>query len=256
MRHRRRGYGAGRHRRPAHFPAWNRSSEEEQWKVYVERTHGLGEGLKAVYLERIFDHEIRDVGPISHFNSGIMPADLALLRGLASFYTGCSYFEITKIRCESLANMAGITGECYSLSRPVTEMRRQGIRRGYLSMMGYYSRAMPNVVTLSGDSVTYPFASVGKKFDLIFINNGHGYNRILNDTRKSFEYLAHDESVVVWHDYSYPSGQIRYEVLAAILDSTDLIYREQLFFVPMTKCAIFLSESLLEKIPGNQYYFG
>jgi hypothetical protein len=196
------------------------------------------------------------VGPISHISSGIMPEDLALLRGLASLFTGCSYFEITKTRCESLANMAGVAGECYSLSRPVTEMRRMGMRRGYMYMMGYYARAMPNVFTLSGDSTSYPFNSLEKKFDLIFINNGHGYNRILNDTRKAFKYLVHDESIVVWHDYSYPNGQIRYEVLAGILDGTELIYREQLFFVPMTKCAIFLSESLLEKIPGNQYEFG
>lgn len=180
-----------------------------------------------------------------------MPEDLALLRGLASLFSGCSYFEFTKVRCESLANMAGVAAECYSLSRPVTEMRRQGMRRGYLYMMGYYSKAMPNVFTLTGDSSTYPFASLVKKFDLVFINNGHGYNRILNDTGKCFDYLVHDGSVVVWHDYSYPDGQIRYEVLAAILDSTDLVNREQLFFVPMTKCAIFLSESLLEKIPGN-----
>ena len=52
--------------------------------------------------------------------------------------------------------------------------------------------------------------------------------------------LVHDESIVVWHDYSYFPEQIRFEVLAGILDGIDQINREQLFFVSKTKCAIFL----------------
>ena len=127
----------------------------------------------------------------------------------------------------------------------------KGLRNRYMYMMGYYSRAQDNVVMLTGDSRYYDFASLRRKFDIIFINSGHGYDRVLDNTRKTFEYLTHDDSVVVWHDYSYFPEEIRYEVLAGILDGTDTAHREQLFFVSKTKCAIFLKENLLKKIPSK-----
>jgi hypothetical protein len=252
-----RGSGTGHHRKQVPFPAWNKRSGDDLWRDYVERNHSLGKGHKTINLDQLFNHELHDVGPVSHFNEGMMPSDLALLRGLASLYKDCSYFEISKRRCESLASMARVAGECYSLCRPAGEIRREGIRRGYMYMMGYYSAAMQNVVALSGDSNTFPFSSLDKKFDVVFINNGHGYNRILNDTRKAFEYLVHDRSVVVWHDYSYFPEQVRWEVLAGILDGTDPLIREQLFFVSRTKCAIFLPIQIIQTwIPAHPEHSG
>ena len=208
-------------------------------------------GLKTIHLGMLFDRDVRSVGPVSPFHAGMMPADLALLRGLASFYEDCNYFEISKRRCESLNHMAGVARECYSLIRPPWEFRREGFRSRYMHSMGAFSREMDNVVAFTGDSNSFDFSSLGKKFDIVFINNGHGYHRIVNDTRKAFEFLMHDRSVLVWHDYSFFPEQIRYEVLAGILDGTDPQYREQLFFVSQTKCAIFLRQSLLERIPSK-----
>jgi hypothetical protein len=172
--------------------------------------------------------------------------DLALLRGLASLFEECNYFEISRRRCESLGNMAKVARECYSLSRPADELRKKGVRNKYMYMMGHYAKALQNVVMLYGDSNTFDFISLDKKFDIIFINSGHDYDRVLMDTRKTFEYLVHDKSIVVWHDYSFFPEQIRYEVLAGILDGTDPVHREQLFFVSKTKCAIFLRPQLYD----------
>jgi len=212
----------------------------DPWREYVEKNHFLGKGLKTICLDYIFDREIYQVGPISHLNAGMMPADLALLRGLASNFKTCTYFEIAKRRSEALDNMANLASECYALTRPAGEMRQKGVRNKYMFMLGAFSTAFDNVVMLTGDSHTFNFNSLDKKFDIIFINSGHGYNRVLTDTRKAFEYLVHDESIVVWHDYSYFPEQIRFEVLAGILDGMDPPNREQLFFVSKTKCAIFL----------------
>ncbi len=227
-----------------HFPRRGNTSERDVWRDYISKNHSLDKGLKEICLDALFGREIYDVGPVSHLNAGMTPTDLALLRGLASLYSDCKYFEIAKRRSESLGNMAKVARECYALNRPVGEMRRKGIRNKYMFMMGSYSRAMDNVVMLSGESHTFDFASLDKKFDLIFINSGCGYNRVLSDTRKAFEYLVHEDSTVVWHNYSYFPEQIRYEVLAAILDGTDPVYREQLFFVSKTKCAIFLRSKM------------
>ena len=222
------------------LPRRDDSSKKDVWREYIRKNHSLDMGLQKIYLDSLFDREIYDVGPISHLNAGMMPADLALLRGLASLYTDCKYFEISKRRSESLGNMAKVAKECYALNRPAGEMRKKGIRHKYMFMMGSYARAMDNVVILNGDSQTFDFTSLGKKFDIVFINSGHGYKRVLSDTRKAFEYLIHENSTVVWHDYSYFPEEVRYEVLAGILDGTDPVHREQLFFVSKTKCAIFL----------------
>ncbi len=69
------------------------------------------------------------------------------------------------------------------------------------------------------------------------------YGKFMNKSRK---FLAHDESTLVWHDYSYFPEEIRYEVMAAILDGTDPVDREQLFFVSRTKCAIFLRSKIYD----------
>ena len=244
MRTRRRG-------NPDPFLSRRKSDKHDVWKEYVGNNHSFKNGLQTIYLDTLFDREIYEVGPISHLNAGMLPTDLALLRGLSSLYNNCSYFEICKRRSESIGTMAKVARECYSLNRPAGEIRKKGIRTSYMYMMGNYSRAQNNVVMLSGDSRYYDFTSLGRRFDIIFINSGRGYDRILNDTRKTFEYLTHDDSVVVWHDYSYFPEEIRYEVLAGILDGTDTAHREQLFFVSKTKCAIFLKENLLKKIPSK-----
>lgn len=221
---------------------------KEAWEQYVDRNYSMGGGLPKIHLDELYRGEIYHVGPISHLNAGMMPADLALLMGLASLYKPSSYFEISKRICESIGNMAGVADICYSLHRPVEEMRRKGLRNKYMYMMGSYSGTMENVVSLAGDSRTFDFTTLGRKFDIIFINSGVSYDDVLIDTRKAFEYLVHDRSVVVWHDYSYFPERIHFEVLAGILDGTDPDCREQLFFVSRTKCAIFLKESLLGEL--------
>jgi hypothetical protein len=219
---------------------------KDPWRQYVLKNHGVKEGLKTIQLDALLKGDVRDVGPISHLNAGMTGTDIALLKGLASQIEKCRYFEIGKRRSETLANLSNVAEECYALNRPAGETRKKGIRHKYMFMMGSYTLAPDNVVVLEGDSKTFSFAEIDRKFDLIFINSGSSYQRILGDTRKAFEYLAHDQSIFVWHDYSYFPEQIRYEVLAAILDATDPVHREQLFFVSKTKCAILLRSKTQE----------
>ena len=40
-----------------------------------------------------------------------------------------------------------------------------------------------------------------KKFELIFIDGGHDYETIENDTKKAFD-MATDDAVIIWHDYT------------------------------------------------------
>lgn len=51
-----------------------------------------------------------------------------------------------------------------------------------------------------GNSLTYPFDRF-KAPQLIFIDGGHGYDTVKNDTEKSLTILA-NEGWIIWHDYS------------------------------------------------------
>jgi predicted O-methyltransferase YrrM len=51
-----------------------------------------------------------------------------------------------------------------------------------------------------GDSGTLDFASLGGKFDFIFIDGNHHYDYVVSDTKKAIEVLA-PGGVIAWHDY-------------------------------------------------------
>ncbi|KPL10233.1 MAG: hypothetical protein AMS26_21735, partial [Bacteroides sp. SM23_62] len=150
-------------------------SEPDVWKEYVIKNYGREKGLPVIQMDQVFDGEIYDVGPITFLDGGSLPTDLALLKGLAGFFKECTYFEIGTWRGESVANMARVARECYTLNLSADEMRRMGVRSKYMYLLGYFSRALDNVVHLSGNSLDFDFAALGKKIDIIFIDGDHHY---------------------------------------------------------------------------------
>ena len=222
-------------------------SEPDVWKEYVIKNYEREKGLPVIQMDQVFDGEVYDVGPITFLDGGSLPTDLALLRGLASFCSECKYFEIGTWRGESVANMARVAKECYTLNLSTEEMRKMGVRNKYMYMMGYFSRALDNVVHLSGNSLDFDFAALNKKFDIIFIDGDHHYEHVRNDTEKAIKHLAHENSVIVWHDYAYHPEEVRFEVLAGILDGTDPSLHADLYHVSQTKCAILLKKELKGK---------
>ena len=52
---------------------------------------------------------------------------------------------------------------------------------------------------------------------------------------------------MVWHDYTYHPEQIRYEVMAGILDGTDPSMHDEIYHVSQTKCAVYLKRKIQGK---------
>jgi hypothetical protein len=99
------------------------------------------------------------------------------------------------------------------------------------------------VVQLRGDSRTFDYEGLNQKFDLIFIDGDHHYDFIKSDTEKVFRHLVHERSVVVWHDYGFFPDQVRFEVLAAILDGAGPERSKKVYHVAHTKSAIFTGKN-------------
>ena len=73
---------------------------------------------------------------------------------------------------------------------------------------------------------------------LIFIDGDHHFESIKQDTQNVFKHLVHDQSIVVWHDYAWQPGNVRYETLAAIMGGVPEAFHKNLYAVRNTLCAI------------------
>ena len=171
-----------------------------------------------------------------------MPTDLALLKTLARGKK--SFFEIGTWRGESVWNVAKVLDDCTTLNLSAKEMNEMGLPKKYAKLHGIVSKKNSKILHLEGNSKTFDFKGLNKKYDLIFIDGDHSYEMVRNDTQKVFEHLVHDETVVVWHDYGYSPERVRYEVFSAILDGLSKTKHANLYHVANTMCAVYIPNKL------------
>lgn len=214
--------------------------DNEVRKQEVQKKHNGLECFPQLPLSQVTGSNEMTINPYAFGDGGSLPTDLALLKGLARKFENCSYFEIGTWRGESVANVASVAQECFTMDLPDEEKRKLGYDDEYISQHAFLSKHLPHVTHLKANSLTFDFASLNRKFDLIFIDGDHHYNSVLNDTQKVFKHLVHDNSIVVWHDYAYNPEKVRYEVMAAILDGCPPALRGHLYHVANTMCAVFL----------------
>lgn len=58
-----------------------------------------------------------------------------------------------------------------------------------------------NVKILTGNTYTYDFSPYEGKMDFIFVDGGHDYETVKNDSGKALKMVS-DKGVIVWHDYN------------------------------------------------------
>nr|WP_262904549.1 class I SAM-dependent methyltransferase [Hymenobacter lucidus] len=172
-----------------------------------------------------------------------------MLRALARRVPQARYFEIGTWRGESAANVAEVAASVHTLNLSAEEMRQLGLSERYIELHGFFSRPLPNVTHLHGNSATYDLAGLQQKFDVVFIDGDHRYEAVRTDTRRVFEYLVGPDTVVVWHDASRQPGQPRWEVLAGILDGLPATAPGQLVQVENTLCALYSPQPLPAHVP-------
>jgi len=215
--------------------------EETNWQRQVARRYGPASRLPVLSADELFGDFTETVDPFAFLNGGSLPTDLALLKKLAKkIGKQCSYFEIGTWRGESVANVASVAEICYTLNLSGEEMAAKGLNQKYIDLHRYYSKNIANIIHLEGNTRTWDFTSLNRKFDLVFIDGDHHYDMVKQDTQKVFSHLVHENSIVVWHDYAHDPETVRYEVLAAILDGSPENAHDHLFHVANTLCAVYL----------------
>lgn len=225
-------------------------ADEESWKEQVEKSHKLSGGLPVVEMDQLFVSGSIALGPMSYLDGGSLPTDLMLLAGLAEGIENCAYFEIGTWRGESVATVSSRARSCHTLSLSEKEMQKRGMHKSTIDSHTLFSKSLENVTHLHGDSRSFDFGGLHKKFDLLFIDGDHHYDVVKSDTEEIFKHLVHEESVVVWHDYGFHPDQVRYEVMAAILDGVGPERAHMVYHVAHTKSAIYTGKEIPSK-PAN-----
>jgi len=228
------------------------AADETAWQQRATRHSGhslTSLGLPVVPLTHFLSPADHTVRPFAFRDGGSLPTDLLLLRALARRVLGCRYFEIGTWRGESAANVADVAASVHTLNLSAEEMRGLGLGERYIELHGFFSRPLPNVTHLHGNSATFDLASLGH-FDLVFIDGDHRYEAVRTDTRRVFEHMVGPNTLVVWHDASRQPGQPRWEVLAGILDGLPATATGQLVQVENTLCALY-SPAILPSYAPN-----
>jgi len=222
----------------------NKVLDDTVWEDYVISQYAMKQGFPVVSPQQLGISYAEPVFPYAFLDGGSLPTDLALLNGLARIIPDCRYFEIGTWRGESVANVARFAKSCHTLDLAPEQLRQLGRDEAYIQAQGCLSRDIQNVTQLLGDTLTYDFSVLGRNFDLIFIDGDHHYEMVRHDTEKVFNALYREDTIIVWHDYAANPEQIRYEVMAGILDGLPKEKHPNLYHVANTKCAILFPKRL------------
>ena len=135
---------------------------------FVINEFGLKNGLPEVDLFTLFPKVEATIKPFSFLYGASMPIDMALLKMLAEKFNGqCDFMEIGTWRGESISIVAPVCNTCTSLSLGDEDMRRFGFNERMIGMQRFYSKNIKNITHISGNSLTFDYSTLNKKFDLI-----------------------------------------------------------------------------------------
>lgn len=216
--------------------------EDLYWRKKVLKHHDLKYGLPVIDIVDLFPGFTQTVSPYAFLDGSCTPLDLALLRGLAEKYAVENYLEIGTWRGESVANVAPFVKQAVSINLSDEEMRAMGRGEDYISLHRYFSEGLPNVSHVQANSLSFDFGTLGKGFDMVFIDGDHHYEMVYSDTGKVLEVLQEEKGIIVWHDYARNPEQVRWSVLAGILDGLPIAMRQKVYHISNTLCAVYLPQ--------------
>jgi hypothetical protein len=114
----------------------------------------------------------------------------------------------------------------------------QAVRSVLDSYQGVFFRdteAAGRIVQLHGDSRRFDYSAWRGNIDFIFIDAGHTYEFVANDTDKAFQMLARG-GIVVWHDYAPKSRDV-------VAFARELSRTRPLFWVRDTSLLVYIDGS-------------
>ncbi len=201
---------------------------------------GWDKGLPQIDLLDFVPGLNETIEPATLLYGTSMPIDFVLLKSVVKHYQGnCDFFEIGTWRGESMAVVSADCKTVTSLSLGNKDMEALGWGGRFLTMQRMFSKKLPNATHIEGNSRTFDFSTLNKKFDVIFVDGDHSYEGVKNDTKKVYSLLKDENSVIIWHDYVSSYEHIDFEVFAGILDGSTDEQCSHIYHISNTYCAIY-----------------
>ncbi len=156
------------------------------------------------------------------------------------------YLEIGTWTGESISTISEIAEYCYSVSLPDNNEGLIKVFEKYCNKNNFsrfFSKNISNVTHFEEDSAVFNYSeNIKKKVDLVFIDGDHSYQGIYIDTKKIFEFVGYENTVVVWHDFRTNRNEIVETTVEAILDVLPNQYHSNLYSVDNNYCGIYIPE--------------
>lgn len=211
---------------------------------------GLTKGLPTIDILNLVPNLSETISSFSFLDGTSRVIDIALIKGLARrFNNQCEYLEIGSWRGESLLNIAPLCKDVVSLSLSAEEMREMGFDERFILVDGYFIKDTPNIRRIGHNSLTFDFSSLGKKFDLIFVDGDHTYDAVKSDTINAFKMLKDDNSIIVWHDCGTTYEDQRNEVIGAIMEGATAEQRKNIYRVSNSLCGVYIKGDFKTSYP-------
>ena len=142
-------------------------ADDAVWQQYLEKNYQLKNGLPVVDINQLSPNFAETLDCVAFLDGSSLPTDFALLKSLTKKFKDCSYFEIGTWRGESVINVAGNCKECYTLNLSKEEILSLGLGEKYADLHGFFSKGKENIKHITGNSLTYDFKGLNKKFDVV-----------------------------------------------------------------------------------------
>jgi hypothetical protein len=159
------------------------------------------------------------------------------------------YLEIGTWRGESAANVEPYVESVYSFNLGDEQLLSLGLEKNYVHSHRFFSKDIPNIKHVFGDSQSFDFDQLNKKFDLIFIDGDHSTEAVRRDTEKMLSYLKNEQSMIVWHDAKKDTEYPRYEVLLGIYQALPSGMHKNVYLVENSLCAVYIPTDIMNESP-------
>lgn len=216
---------------------------------HVINRYGLNNGLPTVDILELFPNFETKIDNYSYLDGTSHVTDIAIVKLLAQQFPDGKYIEFGTWRGESIANVAPVINEAYSISFSEQEMKSINSPETVIRATRFFSKNIPNTVNIEHNSQTYDFTNLHKKFDLIFVDADHQYPGVTIDTRNAFKLLKDESSIIVWHDCCLSFEEPNWQVLRGIMDGAPDDARNKICHISNSLCAIYLNKKMHPSFP-------
>lgn len=220
------------------FSAWVNNYTDTLVESFNIREINLGKFLE--------NSNVRQIDDVTLMRGGSALLDYLFLKAIISIFHCQTYLEIGTFTGESIAAVSDLVRKCYSISLPDDDLEPFFRKMGKANFSRFFSNKKTNVVYYPTDSKFFDYRQIDDHIDLVFIDGDHRYEGVLIDTKKVFQFIDPEKTIVVWHDFKQ-QGKYRMETVKAVFDALPKEIHNNIFAVDNNMCGVYVPDRYLNK---------